>query len=152
MGLEARLTAAENNPPGKFYVHTAGFDKVFGPDDPTGNSLAYVSQVMKTYQGRFNWYSFVIGIVWGDESNGDKVMDLFGYRGLKEWSGNPDVDLWVIRNGIYVPDISTTCGESLVVLGKEEEFRKGTKDLDEYFKKPLPVIRPFREFKDLRFF
>ncbi len=130
MGFVQVFTFLASTPPGRFYVHTAGFEKVFGNKDCSEN---YIVDVLDKHKKRFEgWYSFLLGTVWGDESNGDRVIDLFGYKCLKEWSGNPDVDLWVIRNGVYVPGVATTCEDTLFVLGKEREHRKMTKSLEEY--------------------
>lgn len=74
---------------------------------------------------------FMIAVMWGDL--GDKMIDLFKYDSLDNWSDNPEVSSFIIRNGVCVPKEKTiTCGDGLIVLGAEERFRRDTKNLDEY--------------------
>ena len=72
------------------------------------------------------------------------MVDLFGFSDLDsrlvpiKLPGNPDVDNYVFRNGVYTPERKTiVCGDGLIVLGAEEEYRRQeTKNLAEYLRSP----------------
>ena len=65
---------------------------------------------------------YALAAMWGD--NGTKVVDLFGFRGVKDsWLRNPDVLSWDFRNGIFTRG-AITCGDTLIMLGKEEDYRR----------------------------
>jgi hypothetical protein len=71
------------------------------------------------------------------------MIDMAGLRDMEPWPGNPDVRTWVFENGFYVPrthinshdDISDTCGDTLIMYGREEEFRRTVSGLEEYINK-----------------
>jgi hypothetical protein len=67
-------------------------------------------------------------------------MDLVGYRDLKEkeWPGNPSVSTWIYKDGIFVKadknedDEDELCGDATIIMGREEEFRRTTRNLAEF--------------------
>jgi len=44
-----------------------------------------------------------------------------------------------MRNGVYVPDRHATCGDSMILIGREENHRRYTSSLEEYVSKPPPM-------------
>jgi hypothetical protein len=69
------------------------------------------------------------------------VMDLFVYSDTKDnWPGNPDVRGFVFKGVEYRPDMPLTCGDTLRVLGIEEEYRRTCKSLGDYMASPPAIL------------
>jgi len=87
-------------------------------------------------------YSYMLAFLWGNA--GAKMIDWFGYSGIEEWPGNPEVSAWVTREGIMVPrkNLEIACGDGLIVLGEEERYRRRTRSLKEYLERsPKGLIK-----------
>jgi len=122
------------------YLHSAGINE-YG-----ANKTKQLASAMKYLGDAKNSNSFkeiserekleyILAALWADEET--KIIDIFGFGDLTDkWSGNPDVQSWDFRNGIFTRG-ARTCGDTLVMLGKEEEHRRTTKNLVDYFKSPL---------------
>jgi len=119
--------------PGRLYDHTAG-NEVFKTKDSSKEYLI----------GQFYWLKkqnldYFIAISWGED--GDKILDLVGYFGVKKnWKTNAESDQWVIRNGIVVHS-GKICGEGRILVGREEEHRRKTRNLKEYLDTSFGVER-----------
>lgn len=87
---------------------------------------------------------YVIAFLWGNQ--GRRVAELFGFGGVKDWPGNPEVYSWVFEDGVYKPEErQISCGDSLVVLGREEDQRRKTKSCDEWLcRTPSPNLKDLR--------
>ncbi|GEM_PF-2898159 len=134
--LSGRVT--RDNAPGRGYFHTSGFNEIFGGNVDAQESYAF--EALRDNSSLLRDTDYFLVAIWGDVSKGDKVMDLFTYNGVYPWPGNPEVSAYVLRNGIYAPEErSITCGDTLMILGKEEEHRRQTTNLNEYISNP-PVI------------
>lgn len=125
-----KLLRKEPELTGRFYLHSAGLEEVFGTNI---NARDYLSECIDNHLAAFSLYSYVLGTVWGDLQSGDKLVDVFGFM-LKNWSDNPDVYPWIVKNGVYTPqgNILKYCGDTLILLGEEEKFRRTRKSLEEY--------------------
>ena len=131
---------ADVSPPGRAYIHRAGLKEVFGSESAARNYFKQeYDSTVKHYSEK---YDFVIAVLWGSFSHiKHRNIDVFGFHGLNgKWPGNPDVSNFVMVNGIFQPlekptDI-TTCGDTLILLGKEEEYRRTTSGLDVYMNIP----------------
>lgn len=124
-----KLIADKPGHNGRFYLHSAGLKECFGN---IIEARDYVSRFIDTHDHILRNYSYVLGAVWGDVKYGDKVIDLFGCK-LDDWSDNPDVLPYTFKNGIYRSySPSVYCGDTLILLGKEEEFRRAKKSLEDY--------------------
>lgn len=86
-------------------------------------------------------FSYFLGMLWGLESRNERIFELYGYRDLRftntqTWQeSNPDVVPWVFVNGVYTaptPPSALTCGDGMIMLGREEEYRRTTSDLGAY--------------------
>ncbi len=139
--FKARIHFADVSSPGRAYIHRAGLNEVFGSESAARN---YFKQQYELYlKKNFEKYDFTIAVLWG--AKGQQVnyrnIDVFGFHGLnRKWPGNPDVSNFVLSNGIFKPlekptDV-TTCGDTLILLGKEEEYRRTTSGLDVYMNNP----------------
>ena len=94
-----------------------------------------------------NGFDYMLMILWGND--GSNMVDCFGYGGMSEWPGNPDVDGWLYRSGVLVRDMPITCGDGLILLGREEEYRRTTSSLREYIENPPRGLAPIIERPDL---
>lgn len=83
-----------------------------------------------------SWY---IGLVWHDSEEPAEVLDVFQYHDYQSWPGNPDVHNFIVRNGIYVPEAAISCTEGILLLGQEEQLRRKTTSLEEYFNTALAL-------------
>ena len=58
---------------------------------------------------------FLLAAVWGKKK--DKMIDIFGYSGIDEWPGNPSIQNYVLRNGVYVQNTEEKgCADFQIVL------------------------------------
>lgn len=119
----------------RVYVHSSGLEDVFGQENPIERAKDYF---LRTFQDAIRGKSFdyLIACLWGDCSNGRKVpaTNLFGFTGINDWPGNPDVYSWAYRGVIYSLGESPTCGDTLMLLGFEEFYRRMTMNLDQYLR------------------
>jgi hypothetical protein len=144
MTLIESMTFSKKKPPIRVYIHTTGLEKCFGynPLDQakkhvkrTLDSLEEMKEIQKEVPN-LN-FDYIIAGVWGDESTKEKMIDFVGYRVTGEWPGNPDISFWTSRSGVF--DFSgedVVCGDILIALGKEEEYRRTTKSLEDYISNP----------------
>lgn len=142
MPFQARFVAPNRTPPARLYWHSAGSRMIFG--DNADRAKAYVAEVLDEQRESLNHFNYLLGAVWGDSLpvNEDKVLDLFGYNGIRDWPGNPDVHAYVFRNGVPSFRNPITCGDTTIVLGLEEHYRIQTKDLGEFMSNP-PMLGEF---------
>ena len=135
--FKARIHFADVSHPGRAYIHRAGLSDVFGSESAARNYFKeqyefYLKEILRDYD-------FTIAVLWGSVGSQVKYrnIDVFGFHGLSgKWPGNPDISNFVFSNGIFKPlekptDV-TTCGDTLILLGKEEEYRRTTSGLDVY--------------------
>ncbi len=122
------------SPPGRLYEHTAGNEVYSG-----GNGAReYLLENIKSLPEELRHVDYFISISWGQE--GKKLVDFFGYSDIKEnWKANPTVFSWGLENGLWKNKSDIACGEGLVLLGREEEHRLSTRNLEEYLDMPLEV-------------
>ena len=74
----------------------------------------------------------------GFEMDGEPVegIDIFSLRLTDGWKGNPMYDSCSFENGVYVPkEKGIFCGAGGRIVGREEELRADTEDLQEYLSK-----------------
>lgn len=120
----------------RIYVHEHLGDLFKRYKDTEGGAIRYGLRAVKDNRKRkeLRDTDYFIGVVWGDTENNQKVCDLFAYSDLDpgNWPGNPDVSAWVIRDGVFQRENPITCGDTLLVLGIEEEWRRNCKNLREY--------------------
>lgn len=115
-------------PPSKIYVHSEG-RRLFRDI----SQVDYFREIVDTERDMLGDFDYLIGIVWGDARKG-RVADIFGYDLDGNWKSNPGVQSMVFADGIYRPREEVTCGEGLIILGREEEVRTGCDDLAAYMK------------------
>lgn len=132
MGFIARLNFPRRKPPVRAYLHTAGFDKVYRTIE---NALDYFVKVLDKNSKENDRYSLILAAIWGQAAE-DKIryIDFFGFSDInkEKWPGNPDISAWVMQEGVCVPKKEITCGDTLIVLGEEEKYRRKQKSLEKY--------------------
>ena len=110
------------------YLHNVGIE-AFG-SNPISSARNELSSVLGKIDEDYLW---VIGILWGDY--GIPIVEVFAYNGIQrnKWPGNPEVFYFQFRSRQLVENSrSLTCGDGLMILGREEEFRRHKKTLKEY--------------------
>lgn len=149
----ARINISEGIVPVRAYIHRAGLEVVYGNVEQARDYL--MSQLESGLYDLISHYEYSIPIVWGNDKRKDKIIDVFGFDGVRDkWPGNPDVVNWVWYNGEFktVENINsvTTCRDTLILLGKEESYRRTTPNFDYYIKNPLNFreFQPLKEFKE----
>ncbi len=124
--------------PTKLYILRSYVDKL---GDRKYASMLLTRTLIQSREGPeiMGGHDFAIALAFGlgEEGTGKPVegIDIFSARLRGGWEGNPIYDSWTFEDGVYVPrEKGTTCGTGLVILGKEEELRRGTADLDSFLK------------------
>lgn len=128
---------------GKIYFHTGGRG-LYGTHDSKQIEAAddYLRTVMTSNTHLLGGYTFVLGALWGDEAGRDKVLDVFGFNVANEWPGNPEVDSWVARDGIFRRENPVSCLEGgRLLFGVEGELQAGSNSLSDYLCMPMPKTR-----------
>jgi len=126
--------------PGRLYVHSAGLD-IFGEGDSSLTHVRdYALKIIGLHRLRLEGYSHFLAAGWGDDVLNQRVLDIFRYRldnGV--WHSNAWVSFAVIREKIWSDELFS-CEDSTIMVGKEGELRKNSRDLDDYFaKQPLGI-------------
>ncbi len=132
--------------PTRVYVHEAGFTDAY---DHGKLPQAYIGKIFEGYAELFEPDDFLIMALWGD--NGKQIAEVFGYFEIDPWPGNPEVNSWVFRDGIYQrEERQISCGDTLIVLGREEEARRKAPDLRSYMQNPPDVRDLMKSLDDHR--
>ena len=146
----ARYNSPANKPPIRAYIHESGFAEAF-PSSCCTNSfydaINHLSDVLNPQKnGGLKTYEFhyCLAMIWGD--NGDKMIDIIGVEDVdpsdkpENWQNNPEMPLFVFRNGIYQPKISYLCEDGHIILGQEGQYRRYCKNLQQYLQNPPEIF------------
>lgn len=119
----------------RVYVHSSGLEDVFGQENTLEMAKTFFENSFRDAVGD-KLFDYFIACIYGDCSNGRRVpaIDFFGFTGINVWPGNPDVYAGVYKGGIYSLGESPTCGDTLMLLGFEEFYRRMTMNLDQYLR------------------
>ena len=118
-------------PPLRAYFHNSGLVEAFGAEKTVINAKKHLLESLIANSSLSADASYLIAAVWGEEGN--KMIDLFKYSKLNGWPGNPTVSSFVIKNGVYAPERrDITCGDTLIMLGLEEQLRRRTVNVIQY--------------------
>ncbi len=124
-------------PPIRAYIHKAGLYEAFGPEYPRLGAEDHLMEVLNEHKKRLQKYVFLLAALWGkikekDPPKATKMIDFFGFYDIDNWErSNPDIDLFVMKEGIIIPETSI-CEDTLIVFGREAEFRRKTASLPDY--------------------
>ncbi len=155
MRFIGQINLPEAKTPTRAYVHEAGIGAYITSGEPfhvdsitpIQNARRHLEEVLTRGLVVPQNLQYMIAILWGNEDK-EKVVDCFGFSGIQgfpHWPGNPEVQSWVLINGVYHhnPEIqrNITCGDGLLILGQEEGYRRHCKTLESYLQNPPPLIR-----------
>jgi hypothetical protein len=141
--FRTRLHLHANEPPTRVYFHESCFRNETFPElarDDKKNATAhgyanreairnYVKGVLANASPR-SPSAFILAAAWAEGRR--RMLDIFSYSGITDWPGNPDVEAFVMQDGVLVPNRPITCGDTLIILGAEEKYRRTTKHIYEY--------------------
>ena len=146
MSFIARINIAKNTPPVRAYVHECGFAEVYRSDFLQAQK--YLTDVLLENPLQFQTYQFILAVMWGFNKREMpyRMIDFCGLNDLptstSAWPGNPNVWPFVFQNGARVQHLEkthATCGDGLIIFGREESYRRTCASLEEYATSP-PVI------------
>ena len=129
MNFRAKINLNDAKFPGRLYLHNYGIE-VFG-SNPIPTAKNEYRACLNKIGGDYLW---VIGILWGDDIP-NSVVEIFAYNNIEKkiWPGNPEVDYFQFRSRFLIDKPRyLTCGDGLMILGREEEFRRHIKSLEVY--------------------
>jgi hypothetical protein len=140
MTFITRFNLPNKEPPVRAYLHQAGFKELYGGD--TDKAEFYFLGILDSQHKNLDNFGYVLATIWGDKDSRAKIIDFFGYSSVSP-KENPEVHAWVVRDGVTIrtglDHSPTTCGDTLIVLGREEEHRRTTKDLNDFMSNPPPL-------------
>jgi len=125
-------------PPTRAYLHSAGLHEAFGTENPFQVAEEHLVSILEEDRELLIKYDYLLCALWGLDTN--RRMDLFGFKDIREWPGNPDVYPLVYEDKTWLnPDeYGLTCGDFLMVLGQEETYRRIT-NREQYFAQPPSI-------------
>ena len=124
----ARINLPNLEIPVRAYVHNFGFEGAYGN---LNSAKDYLKSLIGNIEGNFD-YSLVM--LWGEDSV--KMADVFLYHDINQWPGNPLVSAsWFKENSVQ-PFDGVTCGDGIILLGFEEQYRRIKRSLVEYVHGP----------------
>ncbi|MFA5856704.1 MAG: hypothetical protein WC867_05065 [Candidatus Pacearchaeota archaeon] len=133
------FNGANLKPPMRTYFHEFGFKDAFS-DSNYPSEMRGVEHLIETYEKNLNKgyggeMDYNLAILWGNDGN--KMIDLFSFIvDTDNWQSNPAVQSFTFKNGVYQPGNDfITCGDGLIMLGFEEQERRSTQNITEYFKR-----------------
>ena len=137
-------------PPFKAYLHNFGKES-FEPNRNDNRGLTnlpamasqYLIQMLVVNEELVKGADFLIAGLWGDKDK-NRMVDLIKYSTFDKWGGNPVMENYVLQEGILRPEVKPgMCGDMLIVLGAEEQFRRTTLDIVDYMQRnpDIPGLR-----------
>lgn len=79
----------------------------------------------------------LIGLIWNQQRM--PIIDFFRFDFDKTWPGNPEIFAYTFKHGVYDPNLAIGCGDGLIILAAEEQYRRATANLEEFLLHP-PII------------
>ena len=122
-----------------------GIERIYerGSLDQIVAKVGELQRKREVFEDRPERNNYGIVVVWSEGI--DLHHDWFLFWGIQEWPGNPKVDSYVFQNGMWRPRArSVTCGDSLIMLGIEEQHRRTTKSRAEYLRIRPDLPTPLR--------
>ena len=132
-----RITHLSDHPniraPIRAYLHRSAKNNLEGTNY-LKEMKEHLMETLSKNHGTIENADFYLAAIWSIEK--DKMIDLFKYTQTghpDNWPKNPDVNMFVFKNGVYQQNEKLTMrGDTLIMLGAEEHFRRNTKGLTEY--------------------
>lgn len=133
MTFAARFTLPNTRFPLIGYIHEGGLAESYGTIESARQHAECIAE-----QRRLTYPIFAIGALRGMSiGKGDyaRIAEFFVYQGIDNWPGDPEVNVWVFADGVFHPNPKSIArGETLRMLGIEENHRQRTESLMEYLR------------------
>lgn len=127
MAFYARIIFDNIRPPMKVYVHDAGheaFSSAWGAKE-------HMVKIIDTWDERFFDVNYVLAALWAKAHT--KIAEVFCYKGIETWPGNPEVFSYVFKNGkLWTRERNIEDEDTTIMRGMEGMHRRETKNLAEY--------------------
>jgi hypothetical protein len=81
---------------------------------------------------------YLIIFLWAEDS--EIMSDVWIFTKTNEWGSGPLADARIFQGQKQVNNMGIGSGNTLIVLGKEEEQRRKSKSLDDYLSGPRPKL------------
>ena len=147
--------------PTRIYVHQAGAE-VWGRDLNAVKTKferdfdKHIEKFPETENGVPN-FDYMLAVLWGNQ--GARIIDGFGYKEFDALEGdawrnsNPEISIWNLQNGVFVPKTSirgssAACKDGIEVINGENKHIEHTNSLADFLTHPpeLERFRPFWEY------
>ncbi len=138
MDFPVVLNRKSDTPPTRLYLHREFLTDGREPLVAAGEARDHFLNIREKAPEVFTGLDYVLGILWKDPTSTN--LDLFGYKDIARWPGNPEVSNWVFKNGVFLSTRNISCGDSLILLGREEHYRRTCANLETYFSRVPPSI------------
>ena len=89
---------------------------------------------------------YLIAILWADGSN--LMTDIWIFTKTDAWGSGPLADVRIFQGNNPVNSIGIGSGNTLMVLGNEEELRRTSKSLRKYLSGPRPKLPDYLLLKE----
>ena len=133
MTFVARFTLPNTRLPLIGYIHGSGLAEAYGSFERAKQHAESIAE-----QRRLIYPIFAIAALRGlplDKGDYSRIAEFFVYQGIKNWPGDPEVNVWVFADGVFHPNPKSIArGETIRMLGIEENHRQHTESLIEYLR------------------
>ena len=142
MGFIYQLKSHEKIIPGRAYLHSFGAE-FYGKNrfEIVESAREFLKEIQKNRDfsniAEKEKLLYFLAAMWAE--NGTRVADIFGFKNIPTWPGNPEILNYDYRNNTVTP-MAFTCGDSIIAFGREEEHRRKTKSLEEYLLRPPKFV------------
>jgi len=98
----------------------------------------YVHELYEGHTELFEMSDYHIVVLWGE--SGDRMADVWKFDRVADWGSGPRADVLVYRELRREYDVGISAGDALIMLGKEEEWRRRAHDLVKYLTGSRPSL------------
>jgi hypothetical protein len=123
----------EKRPQIMAFLHSAGLEVYGSQMQAKENAFNYFKSVLEMSKQQFVGYKSVLAMIWAiREIEISKIINFFGV-GSPDMPGRPYIDSWTIKNELPVGQKEGIPGDTIPIVGREEERIRKSRSLDEYF-------------------
>ena len=143
MAFVDRINLPDFEVPVRAYIHEAGFEEVYGGDvEVARKRLEDVIRLSdwKEREKQMNLQYILTTLIGGEEKyQGKPIVGFFGFFDIENWPGESKVKIFCYLKPDQREVILNVRGDTLIMLGEEEKYRRTTKSLDEYMRNPPEI-------------
>ena len=116
------------------YLHASGLTS--GAFTNYNEAMNYIPFLLKGKS--FDKVNYLIALLWGKDGARNADLFVFSDINMKDWPGNPEVHSRVFNEYEIQSSGAISCGDGLILLGREEEHRRQCASIDDYLsRRPL---------------